>query len=181
MSATRLAVFMSMLIGIGTWMTLSTEKAAAADEATLPPPRQVPALNAPDTHPNACVDCHIVYKGGGLDTRLSVLLSNWTAGTVEPGLLAKGQASAPAGVRLQGRHPKAGDATQDIPAACLDCHGAVSTKAPPFARLMHLIHLTGGAQSPYMTVFQGECTYCHKLDAQTGAWSVPSSAEPHAE
>jgi len=175
MTTARLAVLASALVG--TFAVMATDRSGAAEEGTLPPPRQVPALNAADSHPNACVDCHIVYQDMGLDTRLSVQLEAWTAGRIEPDLLAKSHASAPAGTRLLGRHPTAEDATTDIPAACLDCHGGNSSKAPPFARLMHLIHLTGGAQSPFMTVFQGECTHCHKLDAQTGAWSVPSSAE----
>jgi len=28
-----------------------------------------------------------------------------------------------------------------------------------------------------MTLFQGECTHCHKLDAMTGKWSMPSGPE----
>jgi len=50
-------------------------------------------------------------------------------------------------------------------------------KAPPFAPLVRVIHLTGGAENHFMTIFQGECTHCHKLDVQTGAWSVPSGPE----
>ena len=49
--------------------------------------------------------------------------------------------------------------------------------APPFARLMHAIHLVGAQDSHYMTFYQGECTHRHKLDQKSGAWSLPSGPE----
>ena len=156
---------------------LSVARAESEGKATLPPPRPVPGINAPDTQPEACVGCHVVYPDLGLDTRLSVLLDELTAGRIDPRLMAKSVASAPDGLHLLGRHPHAKEAVADIPAACLECHGRSSTEAPPFARLLHLIHLTDDARSPFMTVFQGECTYCHKPDLRTGAWSIPSGPE----
>ena len=47
--------------------------------------------------------------------------------------------------------------------------GLTSKMAPPFASLMHAIHLGGGEQSP--------CTHGHKLDSKTGSWSTPTAAE----
>jgi len=122
------------------------------------------------------VDCHINYTEMNMDTRLSTLLSQWSE-EVEPGLLAKAQAACPEGLTLKGKHPAAAFSLKNIPSGCLTCHGAKSTKAPPFARLMHSIHLTGGEKSPYLTLFQGECTLCHKLDAASGALSIPSGPE----
>jgi len=134
------------------------------------------AAAAVDAYPNACIDCHVVYKDKGLDERFSVALKQWTTGKVDPGLLAKAKASAPAGLVLKGKHPAAEDSLEDIPGACLDCHSSGSKKAPPFSRLIHLIHLTG-AKTSYVTNFKSECMHCHKLDPQTGEWSLPSGAE----
>ena len=134
------------------------------------------AAAAVDAYPNACIDCHVVYKDKGVDERFSVALKQWTTGKVDPGLLAKAKASAPAGLVLKGKHPAAEDSLEDIPGACLDCHSSGSKKAPPFSRLIHLIHLTG-AKNSYVTNFKSECMHCHKLDPQTGEWSLPSGAE----
>jgi hypothetical protein len=153
---------------------------SAADVTTAgapPAPRQVPGLTATDTHPGACVDCHVVYRERGMDVRLSVLLKKWTDGDVEPGLLALARASAPAGLTVEGRHPEVARSLGDIPAACLDCHGSASNEAPPFARLIHLVHLAGAGQNHFMAEYQGECTLCHKLDRRTGEWSIPSRPE----
>ena len=134
-----------------------------------------PSLAA-DPFPKGCVSCHTVDKAKGADHRLSVALGQWTAGKVDPGLLAQSKASAPAGVVLKGKHPSAEDSLEDIPNACLDCHDAGSKKAPPFSQLLHLVHLTG-ANNVFVTTFKGDCTHCHKLDAKTGAWSMPSGPE----
>jgi len=132
---------------------------------------------AVDPYPNGCVSCHTADKEKGADHRLSIALGQWTAGKIEPGLLAKSKASAPAGLTLKGKHPAAEDSLEDIPGACLDCHDAGSKKAPPFARLMHLVHLSGGVKNNYVTTFKSDCMHCHKLNAQTGEWSLPSGPE----
>ena len=137
----------------------------------------VPAPSlAADPFPKGCVSCHTVDKAKGADHRLSVALAQWTAGKVDADLLAKSKASAPAGVVLKGKHPAAEDSLDDIPNACLDCHDPGSKKAPPFSQLLHLVHLTG-ANNVFVTTFKGDCTHCHKLDAKTGTWSMPSGAE----
>lgn len=151
--------------------------AEPATAAAPPAPRQIPGLTVADTHPGACVDCHVVYRDRGMDKRLSVALKKWTDGEVERGLLALTRTSALAGMAIKGRHPEAADSLDDIPAACLDCHDDAAGKAPPFSRLIHLVHLTGGAQNHFVSVFQGECTLCHKLDGRTGVWSIPSGPE----
>lgn len=132
---------------------------------------------AADPFPNGCVSCHVVDKAKGADHRLSSAMAAWTAGKVGPGLLAKSQASAPEGVTLKGKHPAAEDALDDIPGACLDCHESGSRKAPPFSRLLHLVHLVGGEGNVYVTEFKSDCRNCHKLDAKTGQWSMPSGPE----
>lgn len=130
---------------------------------------------AADAYPNACVSCHVVGKDK-VDHRISTMLKGWTAGKVDADLLAKTKASMPAGVAAKGKHPSADDSLEDIPSACLDCHGPDSKKAPAFARLMHLVHLTG-AKNEFVATYKGDCTACHKLNAQNGEWSLPSGAE----
>ena len=132
---------------------------------------------AVDPYPMGCVSCHVLDKGKGSDNRLSVALKEWTAGKIDPGLLAQSKASAPAGLALKGKHPAAEDSLDDIPGACLDCHATDSKKAPPFARLLHLVHLTGGATNDYVSTYKSDCLNCHKLNAKTGEWSIPGGAE----
>ncbi len=132
---------------------------------------------AVDPYPNGCVSCHVLDKSKGKDQRLSVALKQWTAGKVEPGLLAKSKASAPAGLTLKGKHPAAEDSLEDIPGACLDCHDVGSKKAPPFAHLLHLVHLAGGVNNAYVTTYKSDCMNCHKLSTQTGEWTMPSGPE----
>ena len=134
-------------------------------------------LAAVDPYPNGCVSCHVLDKSKGVDNRLSVALKEWTAGKIEPGLLAKSKAAAPTGLTLKGKHPSAEDSLEDIPGACLDCHDAGSKKAPPFVRLLHLVHLSGGVNNAYVSTFKSDCMSCHKLNTLTGEWSMPSAPE----
>jgi len=149
---------------------------AAAQEVGDTSLRPIPGITAEDAFPMACVSCHVVLPDGR-DVRLSSLLMGWMD-EVDPILLAKAQSAAPAGLTLAGRHPEAAEALSDIPAGCLVCHGSDATLAPPFARLLHRIHLVGGEENHFLTMFKGECTYCHKLDATSGAWRIPSGPEP---
>jgi hypothetical protein len=66
-------------------------------------------LAAVDPYPNGCVSCHVLDKDKSVDRRLSVALKEWTAGKIEPGLLAKSKATAPTGLTLKGKHPAAED------------------------------------------------------------------------
>ncbi len=138
--------------------------------------RAIPGITAEDPFPGACVSCHVVLPDGR-DVRVSTMMTRWTE-TVDPPLLAHARASVGPGTRLAGVHPEVASALADIPGGCLSCHRDPSSPAPPFSRLMHQVHLTGGEESTFLTMFQGECTYCHKLDATTGAWSIPSGPEP---
>lgn len=160
---------------VGAFLALLTAGAgkAAAQQPAPPGPRAIPGITADDPFPQACVSCHVVLPDG-MDVRISTLLGLWMQGA-DSALVALAQSAAPAGMTLTGTHPAA--SASDIPKNCLMCHGRTSTMAPPFARMLHRIHLTteGGI---FLSMFQGECTYCHKLDRTTGAWSIPSGAEP---
>jgi hypothetical protein len=149
---------------------------AAQQPPPPPPPRAIPGLTADDPAPKACISCHTNRTEINLDARLSTLVRQWYKEVPAP-LAAKAQAAAPAGVTLKGRHPQVDSSFKDIPGACLKCHGRAARMAPPFAQLLHLIHLTGGAENHFLTMFQGECTLCHKLSRDTGRWTIPSGPE----
>jgi hypothetical protein len=148
-----------------------------AAQQALPPPRAIPGPTAEDQFPNACVNCHVNRTDIGLDVRLSTMMKQWYTGVPAP-LAAMARASAPAGVTIKAKHPAADSSLQDIPGRCLRCHGRTSKLAPPFAQMIHLIHLTGDSEHSFLRLFQGECTHCHKLDKATGKWSIPSGPEP---
>ena len=165
------ALFFSLVVA-GT----ATPPAGKEGAPPPPPPRAIPGITAADPFQNACVDCHIARPEIDVDGRFATALASWGE-AVRPDLLERAQAAAPRGVTLKGKHPPVQGALADIPRSCLACHGDTSTSAPPFSRLMHSVHLTGGEKNHFLTIFQGECTHCHKLDAVTGALSVPSGPE----
>lgn len=156
---------------------LARSQAGAGAPASLPSPREIPGLTAADAFPGGCVDCHLRYPDQGLDVRFSTLLSGW-AREVEPPLVEAARASSRAGVTLVGRHPEvAPDVLTSIPARCIGCHARRPDDAPDMTRLTHLVHLRGGTENVFLTVFGGECTHCHKLDASLGMWTVPTGPE----
>jgi hypothetical protein len=119
-------------------------------------------VHAADPRPGACVDCH----NGGKAPKLSAVMAQWKT-AVTPTVLAKVQPLAPKGITLKGRHPNSVTSTQDIPDTCVKCHTATSRLAPPFFRMMHVLH--------WQTI--SECTTCHKPNPATGLAAVPSSSE----
>ena len=165
-----------ILLAVSLTAVLAQGQAKEQPKQALPPARKIPGITAPDPHPHACVDCHINYPEMNLDARFSTQMAQWNE-KVEPGLLAKAQASAPEGMILQGRHPNVPGVFYDIPASCLVCHRKDSPVSPPFAQMIHSIHLTGGNENHFLTIYQGECTHCHKLDLSTGRWTIPSAPE----
>lgn len=140
-----------------------------------PPPRSIPGITAPDAHPTACVGCHVDMPQIGIDARLSTAMKHWMEGA-DPRLVSRARTAMPPGATLTGKHPSVPESLEDVPAACIECHSS-SEAAPSFPRLIHAVHLMGGAENHFLTIFQGECTHCHKLDPESGAWSVPSGPE----
>lgn len=170
--ALSLLAWVTLLSGMGATVPPPPQSAPP-----LPPARKIPGLTAKDTHPGACVDCHIVSKDMNRDIRFSTVMKAWTT-AVPPSILAQAKAAAPAGMTLKGKHPAVpGAGLKNVPGSCLMCHGPTSKMAPPLGRLVHAMHLTGGDKNPFLTTFQGECTLCHKLNAKTGAWTIPSGPE----
>lgn len=167
-------IVLALAASAGLLSVMGQDKEKAAQ---VPAARKIPGITAEDAYPRGCVDCHINYPQLNLDTRFSSLMKAWNE-KVDPALLAKVQASAPPGVTLKGKHPVVPPALKSIPQGCLTCHSKKSTVAPPFAQMLHRIHLSGGEENHFLTMFQGECTHCHKFNTSTGQWSLPSSPEP---
>jgi hypothetical protein len=145
-------------------------KPAAAAEAKL---SDIPGITTPDRTPHACVDCHVNRPEANADYRLPTILAKWKD-AVDPEILQKAKAAAPEGKVLAGKHPDVATRIKTIPDDCLKCHGRNSQSAPPFAKLLHAIHLVGGQQNHFLTIANGTCTSCHKLDQKTGAWHLGS-------
>lgn len=167
---------LSRVVGTVAVMLSTVAGSGHTQEPPPAPPRAIPGITAEDPFPQACVSCHVVLPDG-MDVRLSTLLRHWSEGA-DSVLVRVAQSAAPSGVKLTGKHPAPPSGTMNIPADCLTCHNRESALAPPFTRLIHRIHLAGGETSLYVSMFQGECTYCHKLDLTSGAWSIPSGTEP---
>ena len=141
-----------------------------------PAPRAIPGVTAPDQFARGCVDCHINRPDAPGDTRLSTVMKRWYT-KVDTSIVAKVKGAAPKTLTLKGKHPLAQGALRDIPTGCLTCHRTGSTIAPSLEQMAHLIHLTSGPGARFLTEFQGECSHCHKLNAATGKWSMPSGPE----
>lgn len=153
---------------------LMTVTRAAAPDA--PAVRSIPGVTTVDTHPHGCVSCHIDMPDIGVDARFSTAIRIWER-EVPSKLMAIAQRATSPGVTLQGKHPPVPLPLADIPSSCMACHGADSESAPPFNRLLHLAHYSGGGENHFLTQFGGECTLCHKMDPETGAWTLPSGQE----
>ena len=136
----------------------------------------IPGITTPDKTPHACVDCHINHPEMKMDFRLTKTLAQWQAG-VTPEILGKAKAATLAGAALTGKHPDVQALVKTIPDDCLMCHSRDSKQAPPFSRLLHAIHLVGGKDNHFLSMLNGTCTNCHKLDEKTGAWRVGSGQE----
>ena len=133
-----------------------------------------PGITTPDKTPQACVDCHKNYPEKKKDFSLTAVLARWKD-KCEPEVMAKAQAAAPAGITLKGKHPDVTALVKIIPDDCLMCHSRDSKTVPPFARMLHLIHLTDKADNHFLSKAKGTCTSCHKLDEKSGTWRVGSS------
>jgi len=150
--------------------------ASVANAADAPLP-EISGITATDRFPGGCVDCHVNRPQDSLDVRLSTHARQWAAG-VDGKLLTKAKVVTRDPTSLSGRHPPLAPANfQNVPAQCKGCHSGASPKVPPLAALMHVIHLSGGKENHFLTIFRGECTHCHKFDARSGKWSMPTGRE----
>ena len=152
----------------------------AADEpgpgGDMPPPREIPGITTEDVFPHACVDCHVNDPESGNDYRLSTILGRWNS-AVEPEILEIARSVSGPDAEFEGMHPRVPAARMDIPGDCLACHESGEDDSMPLAAFVHKVHLAGGGESVFLRLFRGECTHCHKLDSETGAWRVADGTE----
>lgn len=147
---------------------------ARATERPLP---EIAGITAADPFPNGCVDCHIDRPTERMDVRISTLLKRWHE-QIDAKVLARVRTIAGDGVELTGHHPQLpAQSYEDIPRSCMQCHSGALRDVPALGPMLHVLHLSGGRENHFLTRFGGACTYCHKFDNDTGAWSVPSSPE----
>lgn len=147
-----------------------------AQEKHVPKLPEIPGITADDKFPRSCVDCHRVYLVQKADYRLSTILKKWEK-ELDSKYFEQAKASMSSDVKLKGTHPDVQSLVEVIPDDCLKCHGSQAKKAPPFSKLLHLIHLTGGKDNHYLLHFKGSCMHCHKLDKKTGMWGLGSGKE----
>lgn len=152
-------------------LLISTPRAA---EQPLP---EIPGITAADPFPGGCVDCHVNRPQEGMDVRLSSQMRRWSE-QVDAKLLARVQRVMGDAAELSGRHPELpAQSYEDIPASCMQCHIDDVEEVPPMGPMLHALHLSGGRENHFLTLFGGQCTHCHKFDVDTGTWSLPSGPE----
>jgi len=149
---------------------------AEGSDAAPPGLAEMPGLTVEDRFPRGCVDCHINMPQINQDERLSSVMSNWTL-QVPPEILKKTRLVVGNDKPLKGRHPRSDQMFQAIPRNCLNCHENGSGSIVPIIPLIHLIHLSGGEKNHYLSLFEGQCTHCHKLEPNTGTMTVPIADE----
>ena len=143
------------------------------DERQVP---DIPGITTQDRRPHGCVECHRNRPDRNHDGRLTTTLKSWQE-HASPKRVEMAQAAMPEGVELKGRHPDVQGLVEVVPDDCLMCHREGSDKVPAFSKLLHSIHLTGGAGNHFVMGAGGQCTACHKLDQETGTWSLGSGRE----
>ncbi len=180
------ALLASSVVVVGVLVLFGASQGEAQEQPQLPPPppaRKIPGINAEDPAPNGCVSCHTYDPKLKMDSRFSTWLPAWHEKGAPERLVDKAKRAAPKGMKIEGRHPKlkVDLTTARIPDTCLECHSRTpkdkKMAGPPFAQLIHLVHLTGGEKNHFMTYYQGECTACHKLDQKSGQWGQGSGTE----
>lgn len=138
---------------------------------------EIPGLTVEDPFPRGCVDCHIERPEERMDVRISTRMRAWSE-RVEAKVLERVQAIMTGTVKLSGRHPRLSEQTyRNIPATCMQCHSATQRTVPRMGPMLHALHLIGGQENHFLTLFGGECTHCHKFEADSGTWSIPSGPE----
>lgn len=162
------------IVWIGALALLISASITVAAEEKLP---EIPTVTAEDQVPGGCVDCHVNKPENNMDVRISTHMEHWFE-QVEPKLLDRVRAIAREPMKLTGRHPRLPAETyRDIPNSCGACHGRSQTDILPLAPMLHALHLNGGKGNHFLTIFKGRCTHCHKFNAGSGEWTMPSGPE----
>jgi hypothetical protein len=146
------ALLMSLTVVVA--VTLSGVWIASGQEEEVKVPA-IPGITVEDPKPSGCVDCH-----RKVNEERDYRLTSYIKELVE-----------------KEEHPDVVAAVNTIPDDCLMCHSKTAAKGigtEPFATLLHKVHLVGGEENHFITIYQGECTLCHALNPQTGEWRIKS-------
>ena len=119
----------------------------SATAAGIVPP--LPGINAPDTQPKGCVDCHI--KTASRDFRLTVVLAS-----------------------IKGGHPDVDKLVKNVPMDCLKCHYA-SQMAPVLGSMVHRNHYQNQKDNDFLINDRGSCLSCHTVDTQSGKIGIKNA------
>ena len=106
---------------------------------------RLPGINAPDEHPNGCVDCHA--EGGA-------------------------EGALPMNVALEEmKHSDISAIVKTLPQDCSICHipetpiGAINLQT-------HSVHYQNPSENNFVQNYSGQCLSCHALNVETGVLSI---------
>lgn len=149
-----------------------------ATQPKFPVPDKIPGVNAADPAPNGCVDCHTSNKADDPLAKLTVLMDAYNKTGAPAFVKAAAQAAVKAAggdpAKIAGKHPVGGAMFkgQELPKACLQCHGGDGKSIPRLDAMLYLIKYAdfkdGKFVTPATTDFVkklgGWCTACHTLE-----------------
>lgn len=145
--------------------------------AAEPPLPEIPGITVADAFPGGCVDCHVERPEERMDVRISTQMKQWHE-RVDAKVLERVRPIAANTAELSGQHPQLpAQSYDDIPASCRECHADFPKGVLPLGAMVHALHLTGGRENHFLTIFGGQCTHCHKYNADIGMWFIPSGPE----
>jgi hypothetical protein len=107
---------------------------------------KIRGVNAPDEHPNGCIDCHR-DAGEGRDYRLNVSLKE-IAG-----------------------HPDITSIVKVLPKDCGICHRP-DVPAGALNHITHRVHYQNPDENHFISAYQGSCLECHSLNVATGVMGM---------
>ncbi len=109
----------------------------------------LPGINAPDSQPKGCVDCHV--KTATKDFRLTAVLDS-----------------------IKGGHPDVAKMVKNVPMDCLKCHYA-SQMAPVLGSMVHRNHYQNQSNNDFLISDKGSCLSCHTVDTTSGKIAVKNA------
>jgi len=149
-----------------------------ATQPKFPVPDKIPGVTVADPAPRGCVDCHTSDKADDPLAKLSVLMDAYNKSGAPASVKAAAQAAVKAAggdpAKITGKHPVGGAMFkgQDLPKACLQCHGGDGKSIPRLEAMLYLLKYAdfkdGTFVTPATTDFVkklgGWCTACHTFE-----------------
>ena len=149
-----------------------------ATQPEFPVPDKIPGITVADPAPNGCVDCHTSDKADDPLAKLTVLMDAYNKTGAPAFVKAAAQAAIKAAggdpAKITGKHPTGGAMFkgQELPKACLQCHGGDGKSIPRLEAMLYLLKYANFKDGKFVTPattdfvkkFGGWCTACHALD-----------------